>query len=157
MNDFTVSDMAPEREMWCVVIHQAVRDIYNPNANDWAKPMGKPFKHPTWASAMEFIFSGTQDDHAAWDLSGLSPTEIRHQVIEKMTTGERVGRIGDRDSALGPIDYRSMRCNVLNALRQVAAFYETDGVDEMIAEDSRGVFKRMLSKCKEKTSRWVEL
>jgi hypothetical protein len=156
MNDFMSSDMAPERAMWCVVIHQAVRDLFNPNSNAWSQPMGKPFKHPTWASAMEFVFSGTQDDHAAWELSGLSPTTVRHQVIEKMTTGETVGKIGSRESALGPIDYRSMRATVLLALKQVADFYKTDGVDEMVAEDSRTEFRKMLSMFKQNRT-WIQL
>ena len=156
MQSFLDIPAAPEATMWCAVIHQAVRDLYAPNSNTYAKPMSQPFSHPEWKTAAEFVLSGKQDDHQAWAFSGLDPAEIRQQIIGKMTTGETVGRVGSRESMFGPINFRSMRGTVLLALKQVADHYGTDGVSELIADDARPAFRRMLSKCK-RQRHWIEL
>jgi hypothetical protein len=49
-----------------------------------------------------------------------------------------------------------MRATVLLALKQVADFYKTDGVDEMVAEDSRTEFRKMLSMFKQNRT-WIQL
>lgn len=156
MTSFLDIPASPEGTMWCAVIHQAVRDLYAPNSNTYAKPMGQPFTHPEWKTAAEMVLSGKQDDHQAWAFSGLNPADIRQQVIEKMITGETVGRVGSRESMFGPIDFRSMRATVLIALKQVADYYGTDGVSEMIADDARPAFRRMLATFKQQRE-WIEL
>lgn len=147
---------SPEGTMWCAVVHQAVRDLYAPNANCHPKPYDHPFSHPAWKTAAEFIFSGEQDDHKAWSLAGLEPADIRQEVISKMSTGETVGRVGSRESMFGPIDFRSMRVSVLRALDQVADYYGTDGVSEMFADDARPALRRMLGQFKQQRN-WIEL
>ena len=147
---------SPAGTMWCAVIHQAVRDLYEPNANRHPKPFTYPFAHPEWKTAAEFIFSGEQDDHKAWELAGLEPADIRQEVISKMTTGETIGRVGSRESMFGPINFRSMRANVLLALKQVADYYGTDGVSEMFADDARPAFRRMIRPLRQQRN-WIEL
>lgn len=147
---------SPEGTMWCAVVHQAVRDLYAPNSNRYPKPFTHPFAHPDWKTAAEFIFSGEQDDHKAWELAGLDPADIRQEVISKMTTGETVGRVGSRESMFGPIDFRSMRGTVLLALKKVADHYGTDGVSEMFADDARPAFRRMLEQFRQQRN-WIEL
>lgn len=156
MTSFLDIPASPEGTMWCAVIHQAVRDLYAPNSNTRPKPINQPFTHPTWKTAAEMVLSGKQDDHQAWAFSGLDPTDIRQQVIEKMTTGETVGRVGSRESMFGPIDFRSMRGTVLLALKQVGDYYGTDGVSEMIADDARPALRRMLTKFQRQRN-WIEL
>jgi hypothetical protein len=56
----------------------------------------------------------------------------------------------------GPIDFRSMRGTVLLALKQVGDYYGTDGVSEMIADDARPAFRRMLTKFQRQRN-WIEL
>jgi hypothetical protein len=159
--DFTMIDSidipaSPEGMMWCAVVHQAVRDLYAPNSNSYPKSFSRPFAHPAWKTAAEFIFSGEQDDHKAWELAGLDPADIRQEVISKMTTGETVGRVGSRESMFGPIDFRSMRATVLLALKQVADHYGTDGVSEMFADDARPAFRRMIGQFRQQRQ-WIEL
>ena len=156
MSDFTEIAASPEGTMWCAVVHQAVRDLYAPNANAYPKPFSDPFSHPEWKTAAEFIFSGEQDNHEAWALSGLDPVHIRQEVISKMTTGETVGRVGSRESMFGPIDFRAMRGTVLLALKKVADYYQTDGVSEFVADDARPAFRRMLSQFRQQRN-WIQL
>jgi hypothetical protein len=49
-----------------------------------------------------------------------------------------------------------MRGTVLLALKQVGDYYGTDGVSEMIADDARPAFRRMLTKFQRQRN-WIEL
>lgn len=156
MAEFIDIPASPEGTLWCAVIHRAVRDLYAPNSHQWARPIDKPLSHPTWRSAAELVLSGEHDDHTAWSLSGLDPTHIRNAIVEKMATGETIGRVGSRESMFGPIDFRAMRANVLVALKQVADHYGSDGVSELIADDAIPAFRRMIGQFRQHRQ-WVEL
>jgi hypothetical protein len=127
MTAFLQHESAPERLLWCTVIHQAVRDLGHPNSNVHSHQTIAPLENNIFKTAMQLIFSGTEDDHIAWQYSGLSPKEIRSDVISKMKSGETVGQIGSRESPMGPIDYREVRRLVMRAYQQADSFYDKRG------------------------------
>ena len=127
MTAFLQHESTPERLLWCTVIHQAVRDLGHPNSNVHTQQTIAPLENKIFKTAMQLIFSGTEDDHIAWQYSGLSPKAIRADVIAKMKTGETVGQIGSRESPMGPIDYREVRRLIMRAFNQADAFYSQRG------------------------------
>lgn len=147
MNTFLKHESTPEKLMWCTVIHQAVRDLGYPNSNTYSRQTLRPLENDIFRSAMQLIFSGKEDDHKAWEYSGLSPKAIRADVINKMKEGVTVGQVGSRETPMGPIDYRQVRKLVLRAFDQVDHFYcnrEEDVFKELLAEDCRLDFLSLL-------------
>lgn len=141
MSNFFNHDADPERLLWCTVIHKAVRDLGHPNTHARHKSQTiAPLENKIWRSAIQLIFSGKEDDHVAWDYSGLDPKTIRAEVLDKARQGVVVGQVGSRESPMGPIDYREVRRLLVRAFDQVSRFYEDkeeSAVKEMFAEDCR--------------------
>jgi hypothetical protein len=86
-----------------------------------------PLENNIFKTAMQLIFSGQEDEHIAWQYSGLDPKAIRKDIVSKMKTGEVVGHVGSRESPMGPIDYREVRRLIMRAFQQADAFYSQRG------------------------------
>jgi hypothetical protein len=127
MTTFIEHEAPPEQLLWCSVIHQAVRDLGHPNSNVHTQQTLAPLENNIFKTAMQLIFSGQEDEHIAWQYSGLDPKAIRKDIVSKMKTGEVVGHVGSRESPMGPIDYREVRRLIMRAFQQADAFYSQRG------------------------------